>query len=501
MIALCRKNIITWKNATFLALFAGCVIFSVSGRMNLDITFEQNCLSAVSDHYYLTYFALPIVLLSCFSFLEDDAEPVILRFQSYHSYFFKKWMGLGLIAGLITAVQTGAILLSGTGLPFGNDWNIKAGASETELFSMLEEIFADPMQAFACYTVYQFIGSWLIFGFCMWLGHFAKRKWTLRIVMGLYLISAVWIKLPVIQSIPLTSFNHLFILHHNYLEGFGSLSRFGVTAFTAAFFAVIIALSVRFAWRCRPPRLSIKNRGIAGYYLRALFLPRNLQVLLCVVLGVSIYKRVSTASDISGLEWIYTLFAGHGTGYFQMLPFLEMIITCGAPLYLLAVFVEQTVNGQSMFVWVRTKGRRDLAKSIISASAKFITVYTILWFTAGLVSTLLFTSGMTSASFRLLLYAGLMRGLDIFVQYLIMMFIYIATKQVTVGFLALLAGNMLCVVPGEWTAYLPFGISGLTRITVEDPDIGISAVTAFGIEASLAAVLIAGLLMYSYKKL
>lgn len=113
MIALIRKNLRLWGYGKSLALFTGCILFSISGRLNGGIAYERHILSAVSDHYYLTYFVLPIVLLSCFSFIDDDGEPVILRFQSYHSYFLKKWIGGGLIAVILTAVQTGAILLSG----------------------------------------------------------------------------------------------------------------------------------------------------------------------------------------------------------------------------------------------------------------------------------------------------------------------------------------------------------------------------------------------------
>lgn len=113
MIALIRKNLRLWGYGKSLALFTGCILFSISGRLNGGIAYERHILSAVSDHYYLTYFVLPIVLLSCFSFIDDDGEPVILRFQSYHSYFLKKWIGVGLIAVILTAVQTGAILLSG----------------------------------------------------------------------------------------------------------------------------------------------------------------------------------------------------------------------------------------------------------------------------------------------------------------------------------------------------------------------------------------------------
>ena len=96
-----------WKGA---GSFCRLPAFSIGGRLNEGIYYEQHILSAVSDHYYLTYFMLPILLLCSFSFLEDDEETVILRFQSYHSYFLKKWLGAGLSAFLLAAVQSVAIL-------------------------------------------------------------------------------------------------------------------------------------------------------------------------------------------------------------------------------------------------------------------------------------------------------------------------------------------------------------------------------------------------------
>lgn len=497
MVALIRKNIRLWGYGKLIALFAGCMLFFISGRLNGGIAFEQHILSAVSDHYYLTYFVLPIVLLSCFSFIDDDGELVILRFQSYHSYFLKKWAGVGSIAVILTAVQTGAILLSGIGLSLGNEWNLAAGAMETELFSTLEQLFTSPLQAFVCFSIYQFIGSWLIFGICMWIGHFAGRKWSVRIVVVLYIFSAMWIKLPAIQNIPLTSFNHLLIFHHN----LGVPHRFEITVSTLLLLALIISISIRFAWRRSLPHIQLLRHGIAGYYLRELMIPRNLTILAGIVLGITLYKGLGNGTAASGSEWIYFLFAGHGTGYFQVLPFLELLITSGAPLYLLAAFVEQSVNGQSIFVSVREKSRRHLMKGILLVSTKFLIVYAIFWLMAGLVGASLFSSGLTIASFRLLLYAVLMKCLDILAQYLIMLGIYIATRQVTIGFLVLVAGNLLCILPGNWVTYLPFGLSSLTRISVVEPGIGISAVSAFGIEAAISTLMIAGLLVLGYKKI
>ena len=496
MIALIRKNLRLWGYGKSLALFTGCILFSISGRLNGGIAYERHILSAVSDHYYLTYFVLPIVLLSCFSFIDDDGEPVILRFQSYHSYFLKKWIGVGLIAVILTAVQTGAILLSGIGLPLGNEWNLAAGATEAELFSALEQLFASPLQAFVCFTLYQLIGSWLIFGICMWIGHFTGRKWTIRIVIVLYVLSAVWIKLPAIQNIPLTSFNHLLILHHN----FGEPARPWSTGFTLLLFMLTIMFSVRFAWRGHLPQLRLKCHGIAAYYSYELMTKRNILILLAVVVGITLYKGLGYGAAESDAEWIYSLFAGHGTGYFQVFPFLEMLITSGVPLYLLAAFVEHTVNGQSIFISVRAKSRRHLVNGILSVSTKFLIIYAFFWLMAGLIGASLFSTGLTIVSFRLMLYAVLMKCLDILVQYLIVLGIYIATRQVTIGFLVLVAGNLLCILPGNWVAYSPFGLSSLTRISVVEPGIGISAVSAFGIEATILTLMIAGILMWGYAK-
>ena len=47
MIALIRKNLRLWGYGKSLALFAGCILFSISGRLNGGIAYERHILSAV----------------------------------------------------------------------------------------------------------------------------------------------------------------------------------------------------------------------------------------------------------------------------------------------------------------------------------------------------------------------------------------------------------------------------------------------------------------------
>lgn len=495
MFALFRKNLCLWGYGKAIALFAGCLIFSISGRVNHELSYEQHILSAVSDHYYLTYFMLPMVLLTCFSFLDDDGMPVILRFQSYHGYFLRKWFGSGIIALLLAIIQTAAILLSGIGLSLGNQWGLTAGATEAELFIMLQQYFPTPIQAFIIFIFYQFIGSWLIFGICLCIGHFAGRKWSVRMNVVLYIISAVWIKVPAIQTLPLTSFNHLLILHHNLSIPY----RFEVTGVTLLLLALIISASIRFLWRGLPS-FQMQGRGIAAYYFHELMTRRNLLILCGVVLCIVLYKGLGDRME-SGMEWIYTLFSGHGTGYFQVLPFFELLITGGAPLYLLAVFVEHRVSGQSIFISVRAKNRKNLMTGILSVSAKFVGVYAMLWLAGGLLGTFFVGDRIEAPVFNVLLYAVLMKYFDVFFQFLVMLCVYLFTKKVSIGFLVVLAGNMLCVLPGHGMAWFPFGLSSLMRISFTDSGIGISAVAALCIEISLVILLMVWMFAFGYKKI
>lgn len=216
----------------------------------------------------LCIIVIPYILSAVFALYVKP--PVVPFVENPFSHIFENaFIKTPLLYAVALSLWRGIVSLF---VPLGNEWNLAAGATEAELFSTLEQLFASPLQAFVCFTLYQLIGSWLIFGICMWIGHFTERKWTIRIVIVLYVLSAVWIKLPAIQNIPLTSFNHLLILHHN----FGEPARPWITGFTLLLFMLTIMFSVRFAWRGHLPQLRLKCHGIAAYYSYELMTKRNI---------------------------------------------------------------------------------------------------------------------------------------------------------------------------------------------------------------------------------
>lgn len=446
------------KNGVFLA---GCLIFSFGSRRGSALTFWQHILSVLTDHYYLTYFLLPVVLLCCFSFAEDQGEIVIVRYGSYFSYFMRKWRRAGLTAARLALGQSAAILLSGLGLPKGNVWQLPWGSVEAELFSVLSHYFSSPGPAFLAASLFLFAGIWLVFGICMWICHFAGRKRSVGILMALYVFSALWIKIPLLQRLPVTGFNHLLILHHNLTDSW----RFFLTLGTAVLTVCVIIITARYFWRDGSSALLKKPFGIGPYYRREVFSKRNLILLLSVVIGLSMYKRLQNPFWENGEEWLYSLFEGHGTGYFHLFSFLEMLVGNGAPLYLLAVFVERSVSGQSLFVWVRLKNRWEQMEALMIAGMEFACFYSGLWGICGAVGSLGDKGFFESGEWMMLLTGVLLKGADLCFQYLFLLVIYCVGKQITAGFLALLAGNLLCVLPENISRFLPFGVSSLARIS------------------------------------
>lgn len=497
MIALIRKNISLWGCTKALALFAGCLLFSISSRYGNHLSFEQHMTAAVSDHYYLTYFFLPLVLLSCFSFLEDDSEQTILRFGSYFSYFGKKWFGTGLIAAIMVVIQSAVILLSGVGLNIQNNWTLYPNSVSAELFSKLQLWFPNPLVAFVIFMIYQLFGIWFVFGFCMWIGHFTGRKWSIRILVVLYVLSAFWIKIPALQTIPITGLNHLIILHHNFTEAY----RFMITGITVIVLCMVMLLSLYFTWRLPVLHHSKYRYGIAAYYKKTLITKRNFVIICAVVTGIVLYKGLKNPFLTSSEEWIYALFLGHGTGYFQLLPFLELLIVNIAPLYLLAIFVERTISGQSIFVSIRTKGRKEVLSGILNTSIFFLAIYIFVWLLGGVTGSIFFGYSFHTDAGKLLLYAAGLKYLDVLLQYFVMLGAYLLTKQITVGFLILVVGNMLAFIPVNWINYLPFGLSSMARIEWTDLGMGLPAALAAFVMATLSFCLLLLLKYFGYRKL
>ncbi|HHV08991.1 MAG TPA: hypothetical protein GXX75_01780 [Clostridiales bacterium] len=466
---LLRKNLSGGVRGTLVGLFIVCLIFGLSVRVGTEQPLLQHCLAVISDHYYLLYFMLPMFLLLCFFVIEDDSEAVILRYKTYFRYFVHKWLSLVVISFIFMAVQLLAIVVSGIGLPTDGGWMIADGGAVQELLTVFSSFFASPALSFAAVTAYMFVGLCVTAMILMWIGHFLLRSSAIKIILFLYVLSTLSIKIGFLLELPITAFNHIVILHHNLT----SPHRLMITAITGILLLCVILWTAKKYWHHQLTFSKRQWKGITPYYCKELINKKNVIILSAMVILMVVWKYLQGAGGISGEEWIIRLFAGHGTGSFHILSFMEMLLLNGAPIYLLAAFIEKATTGHSAFITVRLKKRRDILVGILTSALLFVLIYGI--FLAAFPIIGLSVMGMTidTGTLTLLGLSVGMRLLDIAAQALFIIGIYCLAGQITAGFIGLVIINLFCMAPIE---YLPFGLSSLARIGL--PQIGAEGITS-----------------------
>ncbi len=498
MINLLRINLKGGVKGVLAALFTVCLIFGYSVRTGPEPSFSQHCLAIITDHYYLLYFMLPLFLLLIFFVIEDDSEAVILRYQTYFRYFTHKWLSLAAIAFFFMAVQLIAIGISGIGLPVGGGWSIAAGSTTQELFTTLSASFPSPVFCLFAASAYMLAGLCIAALITMWIGHFVSKSGAVKIIVFLYLLSVMSIKVGFVRDWPITTFNYFVILHHNLT----SLHRLTITAVTSAILIGIILWTAKKHWNQRLFIAKRTAKGITPYYCKELLSRKNVITLVAVVLVMVIWKYLQRAGDINGSEWIMSLYAGHGTGGFHILSFIEMLLLNGTPVYLLGVFIEKVTTEHSAFITIRLKKRRDILAGILTSGLLFIFMYGVFLAVFPIVGFAVLGTPPVGGTLALLGTAVIMKLLDIMVQALCILVIYCLTGQITVGFVGLVAANLLCIAATGLARYLPFGLSSLSRINI--PKLGaegVGSLYVLGILLATCVLLVGWLFTVGVKRL
>lgn len=497
MVTMIRKNFTHIGKGKFIALIVGCLLFAISGRVNTTLSYEQHTLSALTDHYYLIYFAIPVFLLICFSLMEDDSEIVIMRYGSYSRYFWTKWISLASISLVFMLIQLAAILASGIGLTSQNDWALSGSPAVSELFGVLGNTFASPGLCFALTALYMFFGLCMTALVCMWIGHFLTKSLSVKVLITLYVITMCGIKIPIVQKLPITFFSHLIILHHNLTGEY----RFAITIITAVLMIALILWTVKKRPNVGRKGLTVTPKGLTAYYSKMLFTPRNGIVMAAAVCLLALLKYFQTGGAPDAHEWIKAFFAGHGIGTLRILNFLEMLISNGVPVYMLAVFIEKITSNHSDFITIRLKKRVKMLSGIINTAALFILLYGTCLALIPILIISVSGAGINGDTVSLTLLATGLKLLDIAAQFLLMAGIYCFTGHITAGFIAITGLNLLCVLPEKAARFIPFGLSSLARLNIPGVENGLSFPAAYAVLLAFGCLLFLWLRFLGYKKL
>ncbi|WP_018753615.1 hypothetical protein [Paenibacillus sanguinis] len=513
MRAIFARDIGRFLTIKLLFLALGCALYSLAERKGFSLSYSNFVLSVISDHYYLTFFMVPVFLYTLYNHLEDDMDYVLIRSSNFPRYFAVKAAAMTVNMSIFVIIQLAVILIVGIGLTEGSTFPLPDPDNpKYDVLVLFGEYFQYSWQATVVSALYMILGLSVLSIFFMTLHHFFEKRIVSIITITLYFLMVYGMKskIPELTRIPFIFINNYIIFMYNLTYPYALQVSF---ASLALIMAAIVFFIYKY-WNKRPSwQWRFSPRGIAPYYLSRLYSPGNVMVLLVFVAVLCLWKLLQIRSfpDSTLEDYLLYTFWGHGHGYFQFTDFIVMILMNTIPIYLLSVFLENEKKDHSILFTIRLRSKRHWAISIVRISFMFLLSYTLL-LTAGSLLFAVFaglpTGGITiipgvqQSALEIFVYISSLKLLDLLFQFMFLLVAFLFTRQVTAGFVGILLMYSLYLLPFLWTKYIPFGMSSFAqndRYIVESGQ-GLTESFISLLLAGLIVVLTVYVLLAGYKK-
>ncbi|MFI2856328.1 hypothetical protein ACH6EH_04220 [Paenibacillus sp. JSM ZJ436] len=502
-----------------LLLLLGAALFSLSARQGFAYSYESFVLFVLVDHYYITFFMVPKFLWISYTYLEDNLDYVLIRISRFPRYFAVKAAAWALNTSVFVLVQLAVIMSVGLGLPAGSGFPSPAEQDlSMEVLMKLSDIVQHPWQASALSVLHLILGLSMLGLVMMTLHHFLEKRWVAVITAGLFILMvfAMKSKIPELTRIPFLFINNYIIFMYNLTYPYA----FWVTyislgmIFGGTVYLICKYWNKDFEWH----RKWLRPRGVMPYYAAQLFSFRNVGILATLAIVICLWKWLQLNNLAVGPStWadymIYT-FWGHGHGYFKPADFLVMLLMNAAPLYMLALFLENEKRVHSMLLTIRLASKIQWASSILAAGSIYVLVYTIGLTTGSLLIPSI--AGLPAEGVTMIpdlalswneiwVYITAVKWLELLVQFLLMLLVFLWSRQVTAAFGGLLLMYALYLLPYSWTLYIPAGMSSLAQhqpfmSAADSAYEGLPPQTIFLILIVIAVSAVLYILIHGYKR-
>lgn len=489
MKAILRRERELFFTGKILFLIFGCVLFNLSERQTTSLSYVGFVLYMLSEHYYITYFMVPVFLLVVYKSLEDEVDYVWIRSRYYWKYFWTKGLAFSLnIVGFVL-VQMVVIILVGIGLSTESSFTV---SSTDEVIQVYAEHFTFPITAIIAASVYMVIGLTVMSIVFLVVHHFFGKRTVSIVMISLYALMTFGLKIPGLNEVPFLFMNNYILLFYNFSSEYSLVISF----LSMVLILVITMILVKFYWTKQMNfRFELKVKGITFYYARYLFTKRHVLILVAIIILICVRKllNITTFPEATANDFFTSLFYGHGVDEFYMIGFLEMLISNGVPLYLFAIFIERIHRDESLGLTIRLRSKQNWAKVVLRIATVFIAIYIGLIVGIGFIFVLM--QGLPiDEVFGLVGRASILKFLDISYQLLFFILLFIWKRNVTVSFLIVLGTNAVSLLPMSWVIYFPTGLSSLARNSEVIGNDGVS----FGISAWIIAICV--LVQWAYIK-
>ncbi|WP_106769181.1 hypothetical protein [Paenibacillus faecalis] len=511
------RDIRRFLSVRLLFLILGCTLFTLSERREFISSYDNFILLMLSEHFYLTFFMVPMFLYILYTHLEDDMDYVLIRIRKYPRYFAVKASAMAVNMSMFVLLQLAVYMLVGIGLPPGSTFPPPDSQDlRIEVLLLFSGVFQYPWQAAAVSVLHMILGLSVLSIFFMMLHHFFIKKNVAFITMGLYFLMVLGMKskIPGLTRIPFFFINNYIIFMYNLTYPYA----LWVTYISLAIIAGSIVFFISKYWSKTPSwKLSrFKPKGIASYYLSRLFTTKNNMILAGFIAILALWNlfQIRSNPESTLTDYMIYTFWGHGHGYFNAIDFIMMILMNSIPIYLLALFLEDEKKDHSMMLTIRLRSKWHWGASVFGVGCLFLLVYTLMLTAGSLLIASIggvpagevnYFSGLSIGMNELVIYLSGVKLLELLFQFLLLFTIFLWTCQTTAAFAGILLLYGLYLFPYSWTQYVPVGMSSLVQNenfgTAIDPSIpGFHSGFILLILGGLAIVLSLYVLFAGYKR-
>lgn len=453
----------------FILIWIVLIVLNLDTRINGSLSSQQFIVEAMSNHYYTIYFMIPMFLLIIISSLDDDAEYVLIRSKTYWNYFKSKIYAYGIFSILFVLSQILIILIMSIGLK--NDNNFNNINLSYEVLHFYSNKFSNPSELIFYMIAYMILGIFMTSLVMFTINNYLNKKLAIKVIIFIYLMAFVSIKIESLKPISFLFISTYIIFHHGFIFGFGITSNLIIEIlFILLMFKINknlwikdSILNKKHMFNYDIKKNTSNNIGIYKYHSKSLLNKYSIMCIIFVLIVMSIWKLMISGDNLSMNEYLLNIFSGTFIGELKPLIILEMLVFNLTPIYLLSVFIEKECNDRTLFFNIRLKTSLAWFKSIITASLKFILVYTVLNILIPIF--LGMTIGLNSERglWNLLFLIFITKLLSIIFEFFSLFLVYSFTNNITISFFSLIVFNLISIFPFKYIYYSPFGISSLKR--------------------------------------
>lgn len=480
-------------------------VFSFYTAYNLSILEGTNCsvleyaLLAISDHYYTVFFLLLIYSIIIRNLNKEKNMSIVLRAGRHYSYYVSKLIAVAIfnVSLIFFHVMVAIIIAS-----FKYCWNNQFSFAIDSIFlvsdvsMVFHNSFSSPLTALICVCLYLAMGLLLYAGGVILCSHFFSEKIVVLTEIVVYLLVITTLNRNIDALVP-----HFFLLNYMILH---RAIGYNIVSISIFIFIIIIGILLIIANRQRHRILQLAFRK-ALLPLRSfgeILTYKNIAILVMVIFVLSVLNIIKYKSEVgSALGYVITNFIGYGLGYLNIVDFLQLIITNGLPVYILAMYFGDKMSMRNV-VMIRFQ-RRSRWFSDIQFSMLFVVLFqmiliclfTFLVSSVGIFGTMLEYGDELNIYLKntwgFIIVGLVLRILEIMFLQMIFMVLFSRVKNVTIAFLITMSLYLLVVI-FDWK-WIPFGLSSLYRlIEFDDSNLLINALIA-------AVIFVSGyVVMYVY---